>query len=552
MPGQDRSGPLVWTGLWLAVMAAALTLRPFLPVDETRYLAVAWEMWQGGDFLVPHLNGETYSHKPPLLFWLINLGWSVFGINDWWPRLVAPLFGLASLGLTARLARRLWPDTPAVAATAPLIAFGSIFWTLFTTLTMFDMILTFCALLGMLGVVRARQTDTPGGFRLLALAIGIGALTKGPAILLTTLPVALLAPLWASALSGDSWSRGWIRWYAGIGWALLGGVAIGLAWAIPAAVSGGEEYRNAIFWGQSAGRMVDSFAHGRPWWWFLAVLPALTLPWTIWPASWRALRGLFGAADGGLRFCLAWFLPAFLVFSVISGKQLHYLLPVFPALALIGARLLTKADKTPGAIQNDDAWHRSGLLLPALLFFGAGLALFGLGVADRVIDLPDWTGRLDTMWGLALATLAAAVYHFGHGIGLRARLTILATLSAALVVIVHLAARPLLAETFDLRAVSAKLGDWQRQGIALAFIGKYHGQFQYAGRLEQPIAVVGLIRPDLKDWLAGNPDGRVITVLESWPEDLQPLLQKPFRGRNIAVFDAPQVAANPDFFGFQP
>ena len=92
-------------GLWLVVMAAGLALRPPLPVDETRYLAVAWEMWRDGNFLVPHLNGEAYSHKPPLLFWLINLGWGIFGLNDWWPRMVAPLFGLGSLFLTGALAQ---------------------------------------------------------------------------------------------------------------------------------------------------------------------------------------------------------------------------------------------------------------------------------------------------------------------------------------------------------------------------------------------------------------------------------------------------------------
>jgi len=84
---------LLWTGLWLVLMATALKFRPLLPVDETRYLAVAWEMWRDGNFIVPHLNGMTYSHKPPLLFWLMHLGWSIFGVNDWWPRLVAPLFG---------------------------------------------------------------------------------------------------------------------------------------------------------------------------------------------------------------------------------------------------------------------------------------------------------------------------------------------------------------------------------------------------------------------------------------------------------------------------
>ena len=82
---------LAWTVAWLVLVAVALYARPPLPVDETRYLAVAWEMYVGGDYLVPHLNGAPYSHKPPLLFWLINLGWALFGAVEWWARAVAPL-----------------------------------------------------------------------------------------------------------------------------------------------------------------------------------------------------------------------------------------------------------------------------------------------------------------------------------------------------------------------------------------------------------------------------------------------------------------------------
>ncbi|HER27069.1 MAG TPA: hypothetical protein ENI69_08165, partial [Rhodospirillales bacterium] len=173
--------PLIWGGLWLLLMATALETRPFLPVDETRYLAVAWEMWNGGDYLVPHLNGETYSHKPPLLFWLMTAGWSVFGINDWWPRLVAPLFGLASLFLTARAARWLWPELPIISGAAPLILLGGVFWSLFVTLTMFDMILSFCALLAINGLLHAWRRSAVGGFVIFALAVGLGILAKGPA-----------------------------------------------------------------------------------------------------------------------------------------------------------------------------------------------------------------------------------------------------------------------------------------------------------------------------------------------------------------------------------
>ena len=53
---------------FIAFCLAYILLRPLLPVDETRYLTVAWEMWTSGSYIVPHLNGEPFSHKPPLLF----------------------------------------------------------------------------------------------------------------------------------------------------------------------------------------------------------------------------------------------------------------------------------------------------------------------------------------------------------------------------------------------------------------------------------------------------------------------------------------------------
>jgi len=100
-----RSSSLpVLLALWLALLLLSLLTRPLLPVDETRYLAVAWEMWRRGDFLVPYLNGAPYSDKPPLFFWLIHAGWWLFGVTEWWPRCVAALVSLAALWATARLA----------------------------------------------------------------------------------------------------------------------------------------------------------------------------------------------------------------------------------------------------------------------------------------------------------------------------------------------------------------------------------------------------------------------------------------------------------------
>jgi 4-amino-4-deoxy-L-arabinose transferase-like glycosyltransferase len=538
---------LLWTGLWLAIMAAALKFRPFLPVDETRYLAVAWEMWREGNFLVPHLNGEPYSHKPPLLFWLIHAGWAIFGVNEWSPRLIAPLFGLASLFLTAMLARRLWPGRSDVAAAAPLILFASLFWTLFTTLTMFDMLLAFCALLAMLGIIHAWQDDSKVGFVWLALAIGLGALAKGPAILLSTLPVALLAPLWAVSGAdedGPMWSRGWKQWYMAVGFAVLGGVAIALAWAIPAAIMGGEEYRDAIFWGQSAGRISSSFAHARPWWWFLAVLPGLVLPWTLWPASWSSIRGLLDIRkDNAIRFCLIWFVPAFVTFSAISGKQLHYLLPIFPALALILGRLLVDHH---GRDPDKTSWQRWGLHIPGALFIVIGLVMAAIPFSAHLFDLQDAIGDIDFIWGLVLALFSFAVLFLTRSTTtLMGRLATLSILSTALVVCVHLSLQPALAQRFDLQPVSQKLAEWQRAGIPLAFLGTYHGQFNFLGRLKEQIATVGQRSHDLEDWLEQNPEGRIIFIRNQIPADTTAIYAQIYRGQYLIVVDTAQVLAAP-------
>ncbi len=546
--------PLLWTGLWAVVMAAALLTRPLMPMDETRYLAVAWDMWLNGNLLVPHLNGETYSHKPPLLFWLINLGWGVFGVNEWWPRLVAPLFGLASLFLTARLARDLWPETAQRpdSSMAPLVLFGGLFWAVFTTLTMFDMILTAVVLIGLIGVVKAWRGGGRGGalfgFVLLGLGIGLGVLTKGPAILLHTLPAALLAPWWGRGISGalsGGGERGLGRWYLGVAGAVVLGAAIALAWAVPAGMAGGEAYQDAIFWGQSVGRMVSSFAHSQPWWWYGAALPVLGLPWVVWPAAWRAARLLpkrltledGGAEAGGMRFCVAWFVPALIVFSIISAKQFHYLLPELPACALVLARLLAAEDMA-------ERRAPPSLVLPGLLAVVLAAALFALPVLPLPALPQPWWDLVASGWGLALAASGVGVMAAAR-LPLSGRITALAALAALFVVSTHLAMRPVLAAVFDLKPLALRLAEWERQGVPLANYSKYHGQYNFLGRLKKPIAQVGMFHPDTVEFIKRHPDGKIIAYHDKPIILAKPIITYRFRSRLIAIWEAGTVARFP-------
>lgn len=346
----------LWLFLYTVLTITAIVSRPPLPIDETRYLSVAWEMWQSDQFLVPHINGQPYSHKPPLLFWLIQLGWWVFGVSEWPARIVSPLFGFASIFLTKRIAVALWPTSLECSRISPLILLGMSLWSIFSTLTMFDMLLVFFSLSSYLLVLSIAKKTTPYSWPLLGVLMGFGVLAKGPITFVYIVPAILFGPLWITRTDINWW-----RWYGGLLSALAIGCSLALLWAIPASIAGGEEYGRAILFGQTVGRMVQSFAHQRPLYWYLLLLPLILFPWSLWLPFWRGWKIEY---DQSLFFCLCTVIPAFVILSLISGKQIHYVLPLLPITAILLSRMATSSPiRKPY-----DIW-------PFLIFFATFAAL---------------------------------------------------------------------------------------------------------------------------------------------------------------------------------
>jgi 4-amino-4-deoxy-L-arabinose transferase-like glycosyltransferase len=516
--------------LWLALVLVSLSARTLFPVDETRYASVAWEMWTSGEWLVPHLNGEPYSHKPPLLFWMIIIGWRAVGENDWWPRLLSALFVAGSLPLTAWLARRLWPSDKRICALAPWILFGSLLAAYCSSTLMFDSLVLFFTLLAMTGTLLAASGRSIAGWALFALAVGLGMLSKGPVLLIHAVPVALLAPIWIGNVSRPSR----MVWYAALGAALIVGSAITLAWALPAAAGGGEAYGRAIIWSQTAHRVVDSFAHAHPFWWYIPWLFAVLFPWAVWPALWRALSGLFRSRlDRGTRFCLCWLLPTFTLLSSISGKQPQYLLSLLPGAALIAARALS-ADPPPAR-----PLHR----LPALVSY-LGLSLFFLFVAfsKPLSWLPAWTAGMPAWVGCSLVLLALALLLVPPGSSSR-EVRLQACTTVLMLVALNLGPVRLAMPAHDVRPVSAHIRAAQEQGRPVAHVGNYEGQFHFQGRLSLPFEVIG---PDeVESWAGSHPDGLLISYSREWmaPREGTPEMSRPYRGRIVSLWASPSILA---------
>ncbi len=229
------------------------------------------------------------------------------------------------------MARRLWPDTPDRAGFAALIlASGGVFL-LFGSTTMFDSMLTVATLLAMLALWSLGRGGRWPSVLLLGFALGFGVYAKGPVILVHVMPAAILMPLWADrAMRPDLRS-----YYLQIGMAVILALFLVALWLGPALILGGAEYRNDVLWRQTAGRVAKDFGHSRPIWFFLALLPLFFWPWGWGVAALKSLGPRKLWADMPSRLLAIWALSAFVAFSVISGKQAHYLLPELPALALL-------------------------------------------------------------------------------------------------------------------------------------------------------------------------------------------------------------------------
>jgi 4-amino-4-deoxy-L-arabinose transferase-like glycosyltransferase len=518
-------GAVVAGGLMVAVLAVSIATRPLIAIDETRYAAVALEMFQRGDWLVPHLNGEPYSHKPPLLFWLVLVGWKLFGVSELWARAVAPLAGLVALALIGRLARALWPDDARVPLWSPLVAAGSFLWAAYGSLFMFDTLLACGALLALLGVVHSVLRGRRRGALYLILGLAIGLLAKGPVILLHVLPAALTAPWWAPSQS----RRHWTWWYLLLIGTIACAAALALLWAIPAGRAGGPEYEHAILYGQTAGRVARSFAHQRSVFWYLPLLPAVLLPWIVWPEAWRAVRALLGApADNGVRFCAVWAAAGLLGFSLISGKQVHYLLPLIPAPALLLARGLSLRAAAPLT----RPWPVAGLLA---LFAIAIAATAHPAIATRLF----WWPHPPLRWYWFVAPLGVAAMLLGWQRGRSTRNSALHVIGASTVVLCcallfaagHVATIP-----YDTSAMAARVRRELAAGRRIATIGAYNGEYHFPARLEN-VHFESLAYEAAPAWLARHSGALVLTydIGHTPPQSAGLVAQYPFRNGWITL-----------------
>lgn len=452
------------TGLWA---------RPFaFPVDETRYLAVAWEMWWKGDFVLPWINGHPYDHKPPLLFWLIHLGWSLFGVNDWWPRLIGPLALVGAAAALRQLGQRLYPQHAQAGSNAALLLVSTTYLAIYQTGIMFDALLLATLCLAWLGLHAAVVDGRWRDWGLFALGGALGMLTKGPVTLLYVLPALLFVRFWCPVGTAP------IRTRRAVVAVIAMFIPVAL-WAVAAGLQGGDQYFHDLVIGQTAHRVQGAMGHPRPFYWYAPFLFLLALPWVLWWPLWQSLGRSWRHAARKPYSMMIWVaLPALIALILVSGKQVHYLIPIFAALALPMAAALLRHEVPVTRWQVIPLALLSGVLFPALILL-----------------LPTrWPGAQPpgtVHWVAVAMALASAVAMLAFGRGLASRVAPRLALASLLAVAALLVGvMPTLRGDYDLRSIAAFAATQQAQGRTVAYVGIYQGELHFAGRLRQRVEPV--------------------------------------------------------------
>ncbi len=290
--------------------------------DEARYAEIGREMLALRDFIVPHLNYVPYVEKPPLLYWLTALSYTILGVNEFAARLIPALSALATVVATWFFARRVFDRRRALLAAA-ILTTAPVFAVMAQVLTT-DMLLT-ALIAAALYALFMHYMDGGWWCWVAYLAMAAATLTKGPVGM--ALPVASMAVFlwWQGELRGAI-----RRFHAIAGFALM--VALAAPWFV--AISLREPgYIDFYFVGEYFKRVfVPSYSHAEPFYYYVPVVLGGLLPWSVMVPflTWRGM-----SPNPARRYCVASAATIFGLFSLASAKLIPYVMPAFPPLAIL-------------------------------------------------------------------------------------------------------------------------------------------------------------------------------------------------------------------------
>ncbi len=296
--------------------------------DEGRTAGIGYEFFKSGTWLMPRLYDLAQFNKPPLIYWACSLSYRIGGVNEWMARLPAALAALGTLLLTRSIARRLYGEREALAATLILLTAPMFF--VMAHIIDPNMMLTFWITLSMWAAVAWFQDGKKFQQWIFWIALGIAFLAKGPPAV-GIVGLTLVAHRYLPARDGKLW-RGLFNLPA-----IVVCAVVGLSWFVISCVKFPELWH--FFIGQElVGRLSGGIAgRSQPVWYFIPILLGGFLPW--FPLLTMPVVNVVSRfrADPRFRLLTLWVVLPLIMFSLSKSKLPAYILPLFPPLAILAA-----------------------------------------------------------------------------------------------------------------------------------------------------------------------------------------------------------------------
>jgi 4-amino-4-deoxy-L-arabinose transferase-like glycosyltransferase len=323
---------------WIIFFAGILLFFPLLGFralwdpGEGRYAAISLEMIKSGNFLTPTLNYLRYFEKPPLAYWLNSFGMHIFGINEFGARFFTGLSGFLTVLTTYFFAKHTFNRKTAFLSAGILLSSAGFF--AYSQILELDMMLTLFVSAGMFFLFLGfEKKKNPVLFTHLGyFSLGLGCLIKGP------VAVVLPAVIFPAYLILTGQLRRIWKLYPISGCLLF--LVVSAPWFI--AVSLKEPGFAHFFFIHEHLERFTSTTHSRKGsvFYFIPVVAVGIFPWIV-----TLLHGAKNVWDKTINkekesarpliFLALSFIVFFGFFSVSGSKRPPYLLPVFPALAVI-------------------------------------------------------------------------------------------------------------------------------------------------------------------------------------------------------------------------
>ena len=304
---------------------------------EPRYGEIARVMFSRGEWLVPTVNGELYTDKPILFFWLVLAFSHLFGeINEWTMRLPSALASVGLVIVTYRLGRDFFDHRVGLLAALVLATSFRIWWEARWAHT--DILFTFFFTTATYFLLRAwhdRGRETTLAYGLM----GLATLTKG--LIGFVLPGLIFLCL--LLVRGNSQRFRRLKLWQGL-WVFL---LVTAPWFVAVGLQTEGQWISDFFWTHHVQRYLSGLGHKRPFYYYLINFPADFLPWTPFLVlaafvTWQVRRMPLRPASFSLA---TWFFVIFVFFSLSDTKRGLYLLPLYSPAAIWVAHALIEFEK---------------------------------------------------------------------------------------------------------------------------------------------------------------------------------------------------------------